>query len=300
MGFLLMFYTCVIRKKGWFRISCALLTFVLLIAGLSIFQQKIISAVDEEKEISVPILMYHSILDNARVGETFVLSTQLFHEDMKYLKQNGYTSIFVSDLVDYVFQSKPLPEKPIIITFDDGYLNNLANALPILEEMDMKAVISVIGTNSEIHSKTIDTNLTYAHLSWDEIKKLLDSGRIQIGNHTYNMHKNGDRKGCRKKSGECAQQYQAALRNDIGKLQELLKNNVGMTPEVFAYPFGACSPESVSVLKEFGIKAALTCEEKINHITSNDPEKLYRLGRFNRPGGISTETFMKKLVEQNK
>lgn len=295
-----MYYTCIIRKKVWLRFGALLIAIVLFAQGLAVIQQNFISADDAEKEIAVPILMYHSIFDNAHAGEAYVISTQLFRQDMLYLKENGYTSIFIADLVNYVYEGTSLPEKPVIITFDDGFLNNLVNALSILKELDMKAVISVIGTNSENHSKTIDTNLSYAHLTWNDIKTLSDSGNIEIGNHTYDMHKNGERKGCRKKAGESTEQYQAALRDDLGKLQEVLKDNADVIPKVIAYPFGFYSKEGLPVLKELGFKAALTCEEKVNYISSNDPEKLFALGRFNRSGNTSTEVFMKKLMPEKK
>ena len=109
------------------------------------------------------------------------------------------------------------------------------------------------------------------------------------------MHSQTKRRGCSKKKGESTENYQAALRADLMENQDLLSENCGITPTVFAYPYGYISEESVPVLKELGFTVALTCYEKPNYVT-RDPEKLYALNRFNRPSGVSTEQFMKKLL----
>lgn len=293
-----MFFTYTVGKKAWLGFGTVFMALAFLIQGVSTAHQNFIPVMHNESGIAVPILMYHSVLDHAKRGEPYIVSTQLFREDMLYLRQNGYTSVFVSDLVDYVYRGTPLPQKPVVITFDDGFLNNLTTALPVLEELDFKATVSVIGVHSEKYSQTVDTNPAYAHLTWEDIRTLAASGRIEIGNHTYDMHKNGNRKGCRKKPGESEAQYRAALKGDLEKLQQTLQTKAGVVPKVMAYPFGFYSAEGLPVLKALGVKAALTCEEKVNRLSPNNPDGLYTLGRFNRAGTISTAVFMKKLTEQ--
>ena len=76
-----------------------------------------------EKEIFVPSVMYHSLLkDPDRAGD-YVVSPAVFEEDMRYLAEKGYETVFASDLIDFVEKGVPLPEKPVLVTFDDGYLN---------------------------------------------------------------------------------------------------------------------------------------------------------------------------------
>lgn len=248
----------------------------------------------KEEGIPVPIIMYHSIYNGREKSNDYIVSSDLFRRDMNYLKENGYTTIFISDLIEYVYNDKELPEKPVIITLDDGYLNNLVYVIPILQELDMKAVISVIGTNTQQFSDVEDKNLSYAHMSWDEIKEAVATGRVEIGNHTYDMHQSKSRRGSMKKKGESIEQYKTSFMSDVGKLQTELKENVGITPYVFTYPYGAISEESLPIIKEMGFKAALTCYGKVNMITK-DTEKLYSLDRFNRNPKLSTNDFMKKI-----
>ncbi|MEG1773450.1 MAG: polysaccharide deacetylase family protein [Oscillospiraceae bacterium] len=248
----------------------------------------------DAKGVAVPIIMYHSVLrDPARAG-AYILSPDTVEEDLRYLKQRGYTSLFVCELADAVNKGLPLPERPVILTFDDGYLNNLTYILPLLEQNDMKAVISVVGSYSERFSKQPDHNPAYAHLTWEDISTLADSGRIEIGNHSYDMHRQTPRKGTRKNRGESGASYYEALVRDVGRAQSLLETHCGLVPTTFTYPYGQISDESIPILRGMGFTALLTCYERVNYI-SGDPDVLFSLGRFNRPAHISTEAFMKKL-----
>ena len=244
--------------------------------------------------VPVPILMYHSILKDPKLQGQYILSPDELERDMIYLKEHGYTTVFVSELADAVLEGAPLPEKPVVLSFDDGYLNNLTYVLPLLEKHDMKAVISVVGSYSQTFSDSDDHSPAYSHLTWDDINQLAASGRVEIGNHTYDMHRQTPRKGAKKLQGESGTHYRQALLDDIGKLQQVLKEKCGFAPTTFAYPYGYISDDAESVLAEMGFTAALTCYEHISVIGS-DPQELMNLGRFNRPAGISTEKFMKKV-----
>ena len=286
---------CLVLKSKSFFTAAVCFIFVAAVAVSAVDHHRsgkgAVAASAEVK--AVPILMYHSILqDESRAGD-YVLSPEVFRQDMEYLKARGYTSVFVSELTEYVNGNADLPEKPVVITLDDGYLNNLTYVLPILEELDMKAVISVIGAYSEEFAQNGDRNVMYAHVTWEDIKALCESGHVEIGNHTYDMHKLEPRKGCAKNVDETLAEYRTSLTEDVSQLQTALAEKSGITPTVFTYPYGLFSDETLPIIKELGFSAALNCTEKINYLT-RDPEQLYHLGRFNRPAGISTEEFMKK------
>ncbi|MBQ5568509.1 MAG: polysaccharide deacetylase family protein, partial [Oscillospiraceae bacterium] len=90
-----------------------------------------------DNSAKVPILTYHHITDTGN-GDTEI-SEEAFRAQMAALSEMGYTSVFFSDLESYVNYGTPLPEKPVVITFDDGYMSNYSRAFPILEEYGMKA-----------------------------------------------------------------------------------------------------------------------------------------------------------------
>ncbi|MCD8126675.1 MAG: polysaccharide deacetylase family protein [Clostridiales bacterium] len=249
---------------------------------------------EDASGVAVPILMYHSILGYYQDND-YCLSARQFEGDLAWLKAHGYETVFVSDLAAYVLEGVPLPEKPVVVTLDDGFLNSLTTVLPLLEEYDMKAVVSVVGSYTERAVAEADPNPNYAYLTWEDIRTLSASGRVEIGSHTWDMHSlDGGRMGAGKAPGEAAADYRAALREDLARLQTLLIERSGVTPTTFAYPYGATCPEALPVLQALGFTAALTCEEHINCLTG-DSTQLFTLGRFNRPANLTTEDYMARV-----
>lgn len=285
----------VMKKKTALAI---VVLFAAMLIGSVVFASSTIYtiATGDTDGIPVPILMYHSVLKDPKAAGKFVVSPDTFESDLKYLKENGYTTIFTSELIDYVYHDAPLPEKPVMLTFDDGYLNNLTYVVPLLEKYDMKAVISVVGSFTERDSKGEAHSPSYSNFSWEDINEVVASGHVEIGNHTYNMHStNAGRKGCMKKKGESVEAYQKILSEDLQKTQDLIYENCGFYPVVFTYPYGYISNASTDVVKQLGFQASFGCYERINYI-NKDPQRLYQLCRFNRPSGISTEKFMDKVL----
>lgn len=250
---------------------------------------------DTRRSVDLPILMYHSLLNDPSRQNDYVLSPEVFEQDLLYLRDNGYTAISADELADYVYDGAPLPDKPVMITFDDAHLNTLTYGLPLLEKYDMRAVVSVIGEFTEQSSAEDDHNPNYSYLTWEEVKAIEATGRFEIGNHTYDMHKGkGARRGIAKKRGEDEKSYTDAVSLDILKLQDALERYSGVRPTVFAYPFGEICEESKPLIKQLGFRMSFSCTEKINRIDQYDTGCLYCLGRFNRPSFISTADFMKR------
>lgn len=269
-------------------IACAIAVASLLLGPLSPTQ-----ASEEADGVSLPILMYHSVLkDKSRAGK-YIVSPDTLEQDILYLKSRGYTTVVMEDLINYVENGVPLPEKPVMLTFDDGHLNNKTYVYPLLQKHGMKAVISIVGEYTELFSNTPDPNPAYAYLTWDDIREMSGSGVVEFQSHSYALHNEKPRKGAAKKRGEDTASYQKMLTDDLTKLQDCLTQKSGVTPTTFTYPFGAISKDSTSVVKALGFKASLSCYEKPNYIT-RDPDCLYELNRYNRANGLSTEKFMKK------
>jgi peptidoglycan/xylan/chitin deacetylase (PgdA/CDA1 family) len=271
-------------------------SFILVLNSTNVFNAE--SSAINQDGIRVPIVMYHSVMKNSKQIGKYVITPTVFENDLKYLKDHGYSSVNMTDLINYVYNGAELPEKPVIITFDDGNLNNYLYGKPLLEKYEMKAVISIIGKYSEAFSETPPptSDPYYAHVSWSQIKEMSDSGYFEIQNHTYNLHSiTKKRNGAKKNKGESIENYRNLLISDISKLQNKITDVTGVTPNTFTYPYGSISKESTAILKELGFKATLTCFEGVNIINKNKSDVLYGLKRNNRPYGISSEAFFKKL-----
>ena len=246
----------------------------------------------------IPIIMYHNVLDNENRVSKYVITPQMFEDDIVYLKQRGYTTILTKDIIDFFKNGTELPQKPVIITFDDGYYNNYSYVYPILKKHNEKAVISVIARHSEEASHDDDVqNNNYSHITWAQAEEMSKSGLVEIQNHSYSMHDLTRRKGVLRKKGEELSHYKEVLINDVMRAQDLIKNGTGTLPVAYTYPFGAVNNDAHSIIKELGFKVTYGCEEGKNIIT-NDPESLHRLKRYNRSGLESRDKFFERVLSK--
>lgn len=250
----------------------------------------------DEEEIPLPIIMYHSLLKEPAVKNQYVIHPDLFEEDLQYLKKHGYTTVLMQDLIDCTASGKPLPPKPVLLTFDDGFYNNYFYGYPLLKRYQMKAVISIIGKTTETFSESKDRNPAYAYLTWKDIRELNASGLVEIQNHSYNAHSNGkDRNGVSSNPGESRRAYRDFLQDQVLTLQEKLQKHAGFAPTTFTYPFGAFDRRSEQMLKEMGFQATLICTEGVNTIKKGQPDSLYGLKRYLRPPGKSSKEFFEEI-----
>ena len=239
-------------------------------------------------KIKLPILMYHHMTVGGEFLGAYCINVYEFKNDLEYIKKNDYTPILTADLINYETKGTPLPIKPIMITFDDGYESTYTYAYPLLKQYHMKAIISVIGKYTDDYSAGQDLNPLYAYITWKQTKELTDSKIFEVQNHSYDMHQlNGKRYGSGRIFGESETLYSEALTNDLAKTQKKIIEATGVPPTSFTYPFGKISKEALPVLKSMGFKAAFTCREKVNYLSHNKDE-LFSLCRYNRPHGTST------------
>lgn len=279
-------------EKFFWPIAIALVLWITAAGGQAAIHAMASSETPEG--IPLPILMYHHVLkEDARLNK-YTISPQELRRDLQYLKDNGYTAITVRDLIDYCGQGTPLPEKPVMITFDDGYESFYEYVFPMLEEFQCKAVFSIVGTYADQYTQTTDHHIRYSHATWDELKIMQESGLVEIQNHSYNLHSNDKgRQGAKRKPGENLAAYNEMLAQDLNKVQDACLENLGIRPTAFTYPFGHISAEALPVIKSLGFQAALTCQEKWNYITG-DPEQLFHLNRYNRPHDLSAQAILEK------
>jgi len=274
---------------------------VLLIAAMSacasiIETNRSICVQAAAEELPLPIVMYHSVL-KSRNGKYVIHPDELERDIIKY-KEMGYTPVTLREVVAWVDGAANLPEKPMVITFDDGHHNNLHYALPILQKTNSKVVINIVTSFSRHASETPgeSDNPNYSYLTWNNISQLQNSGLVEIGNHTHAMHKFKPRYGIAQVSGETVESYKQTLRTDIETANRFLTENAGAPrPTTFAYPFGKYTKEGREVLLELGFRAILTCNEGVTTIRRGDPSSLLELKRYNRSGNVSHEKFIEKV-----
>jgi peptidoglycan/xylan/chitin deacetylase (PgdA/CDA1 family)/murein DD-endopeptidase MepM/ murein hydrolase activator NlpD len=247
---------------------------------------------DAPPSVTVPLIMYHSIL-KARSNKYVIAPAQL-EADLKYLSENGWHTIVMADLIRFADEGTPLPDKPILLTFDDGYYNNIHYAQPLLEEYGMKGVLAVVGAFTDKSTAEGTQNPNYSYLSWDTIRETAEKGVFEIQSHSYNMHTQAKRQGCLRRPGENTEDYGETLLDDLNRLSDTLEETMGCRPTTFVYPFGLMSVESERVLRQAGFRASFSCSEGVNQLVPGDAEGLYRLNRCIRTPNMSVQNILKR------
>ncbi len=270
---------------------------VLLFCAYILYENRSASTISTASGVKLPVVMYHNISEKSRLWGTYNVSPETIENDIKYLKENGYTTISCSELIAYCQGQGELPEKPVMLTVDDGFESFYAYMYPLLKKYGCKAVISPMGSCIDAFSAQEDHNLDYSYLTWEELKEMCDSGLVEIGNHTYNLHSdNKGRIGCGRKHGESDESYKEVLNEDIGTMQTKIKQFTAKDCVIFTYPYGKISVGSMEILKDMGFRVIFTCNGRVNSISQNEELDVITLGRFNRPSGKSTYDFFKKIL----
>lgn len=254
---------------------------VVLLIMLQMYTPHALPVTATEQKTKLAVIMYHGFNSGGK-ETTYVINAQSLENDIIYLRQKGFEFVTTDDLIAFCDYGKPLPKKCVMLTFDDGYLNNYVFAYPILKKHNVKAVISPIAYYSDYHTQNPDNHTSYAHMTWSQLKEMSDSGLVDVQNHSYNMHslQNG-RRGSAKSEAESSSQYRLTFYRDLMSAHNAIKNATGKAPTAYAYPFGSMSSETLSILKCSGYRISFSCQEGYNYIT-RDKNSLYKLNRFNR------------------
>lgn len=245
--------------------------------------------------VVVPIIMYHEV--RTQKFHKLAISQSELTADLAYLRKEGYTTVTMDDLIRYAHNQEDLPAKPIVLTFDDGYLNNYAYAYPVLKKYGAKAVLSIIAKNADDFTQVPDKHMEYAHMNWDEIREVQGAGVFEIQNHTYNLHTiSKKRLGCKKLRGESLETYTKVLTQDLSRCQQEISSETGVTPTTFTYPYGNVSKESLPIIKSMGFQASLSCDYGIN-VLPRDPNALFVLKRVSRFHNVSLSKTLAKAMK---
>ena len=214
----------------------------------------------------VPVLMYHEFvtqedLDSGIAFDEYAIYYHEFEHDLQWLQKNGYTTITVRELAQYLKGQGEMPEKPVILTIDDGKLGVYKNALPLLQKYNMKAVLAVIGT--EIHAASEAPELRSEnpapYCTWEELAEMSDSGHVEIASHSYGFHvyQHDGRIGADCGEPDTMAEFRIDAYKDFRTLQDCLKNSDIPAAVTFAYPYSVRSIPADKVWLQCGYQMLL-------------------------------------------
>lgn len=255
---------------------------------------------DETVSRDVPVLMWHNLAEESSGDMT--ISVDTFRAQIEALHEAGFKTVSLQQLYDYVHFGTELPEKPIVLTFDDGYFSNYEHAFPILQEYDMQATIFAIGVSvGKDTYKDTDHAMT-PHFGADEAREMVDSGLISVQSHTFDMHQwppfeDGNaqvRETLLPFDGEADADYEAAVEADFAESRELLESITGQPVNALAFPEGAYVTLTQDALRSAGAELTFTTVRAVNTVVKGLPQSLCAMPRF----GMTESTDMTALVAE--
>lgn len=190
------------------------------------------------KEVSV--LNYHSV---AKDNWTYSVDPEMFEKQIKFLAKN-FNVVSINKIVDYIEWKNNLPAHSVAITFDDGYVDFLINALPILKKYDLPATIFVIGSRSV---STEDVNKEIPLLKDEEIKILAEAG-VTIGSHAL-THRSLNKISL------------IEIEKELTESKKNLENLIGQPIRFLSYPKGKFNQTVIDLSKKVGYEAAFSIKQ---------------------------------------
>ena len=225
------------------------------------------------RKVRVPILMYHHIAlpppDADPVRRDLSLPPEAFEEQLQYLVKQGYTSITLSDLIHHLARGAPLPPKPVILTFDDGYRDAYTEAFPLLQKYGMTGTFFLI-------TGFIDQGRP-EYLSWAQVKEMHRAG-MQFGSHTYT---HPDLRG---------KPVEYLIWQILGS-KEAIELRIQEPVRFFSYPSGKYDQLTEKVLRSAHFWGAVT----VHQGTEQSSEHPFELQRIRIRGNETLASFAAKL-----
>jgi len=215
--------------------------------------------------------MYHMVrshLPGSRHNKLRV-TPDMFERQVRWLAASGWSFQSMSELLDA--DASP-SEKRVCITFDDGYLDNLEQAMPILKKHGAKATLFLVADRASCPDWPAQRKASKAgsdlsrevRMNDAQVRTLLDSGCFELGSHTVTHP-------------DLTQLDPEARKRQFTESKSTLEKLFGQTIRTFCYPFGLYSPEDPEMLRQCGYEAAVTTQQGIADMTTFDPMELPRV-----------------------
>lgn len=236
-----------------------------------------------EREEAVPILMYHKVSPNFFKSNLRV-NPEEFEKQIKYLKEQDFSSLSFEDFILWRKGERPLPPKSVIITFDDGYEDNYLYAYPVLKKYGFSATIFLIvgKLGEEIRWEREKRRPEAKLLSWDKIKEMKENG-MDFGSHTM-LHPN------------LTKVPRKQAKWEMRKSKRIIEENINQKAVVFSYPFGKHNKKVRQLVR----KNKYLCAVSTKPGWASKKSNIYSLPRLRITGYTSLKKFKLLLNPKGK
>jgi peptidoglycan/xylan/chitin deacetylase (PgdA/CDA1 family) len=215
-------------------------------------------------EEGIPVLMFHSI--STIPGNSLGVPVKQFIEELEWLRQQNYHSLSLEEFYQAFVNKAQIPENPILLTFDDGYLDNYSAAWPILRQYGFRATFFII-TNS----------VGPGMMNWDQLNDLARQ-RNSIGSHTVHHY-------------DLAMISAKQQKDELSLSKKELENHIGISVQAFCFPSGRYNKTTLELMPTLGYRLGFTTKPGKVHLGDD----LLTLKRLRISGGMSLTTFQKLI-----
>ena len=243
------------NAKVWRTLCLLVVTLFLLLVVSRCHDAKATVSTDQA---AVTVLMYHHILPRAQAGQyagnSIVTYAEDFEKQLDFLCDNGYKTVTPAQVEAFLYTQTPLPERAVLLTFDDGYLSNAAVAYPLLKQRGMCATVFLVTGHLGEPGQTFSPSLVQM-LDRETIKNTADV--FTYACHTNDLHtiKNGAAALC-----AASEQTRAA---DLTACKTAVAQIPNACPAALAYPYGAYNDAVKASVKAAGIHIAFRASEGV-------------------------------------
>lgn len=227
-------------------------------------------------------LCYHEVERDGAAGltRTAVTAGDLAAQ-FAWLQANGYRPVSLQQIIDARQGGVSLPEKAVLLTFDDGRKDVYTRVFPLLRLFNYPAVVALVGSWLEVPAGgTVDYDGTAQarsnFVSWDEVREMQRSGLVEIASHTYDLHRGilanpqGNTQPAaitRRYEGgryEDDDSYLSRIRNDLRRNRDLIQRETGIAPRAIVWPYGRSNGAAQQIAADLGMPLGLTLEDGSN------------------------------------
>ena len=232
------------------------------------------------------ILSYHEISEKSEtLDSSYAVTPTNFEAQVQWFIKNGYHFIGVDTILKYRKTGKPLPDKAVLMTFDDGYASVYDNAFPIIQKYKIPAVVALVGSWLEATVRADFSGHMIARekfLNQKQLKEMVKSGFIEIASHTHSMHKGimGNPQGNTQPAVRTRQwlvdvqkyedeaSYQKRVYDDLLRNNTFLEKYTGQKPRIIVWPYGHYNIEVRKIAEKLGMPIGLTLDDGSNTRTT--------------------------------
>lgn len=236
-----------------------------------------------EPPVKLTVLSYHEIAEKAdALIPAYAVSPANFAAQMQWLRDTHHHFVSLDDVLADEAGKRPLPPQAVLVTFDDGYQSMYDHAFPVLKAMHIPTVVALVGSWLEPKAATVDFDGKQIPrgelLSWEEIRTMVHSGLVEIGSHTYDLHRGipGNPQGNLepaattrewlpdRKRYESEEAYQRRVAADLRRNNALLQARLGHGPRVIVWPYGRYNIETSRIARSLGMPVGLSLDDGPN------------------------------------